>query len=148
MNQEDFGAGRLATQRKRPKVTPENRGNYRHPVHWRIALIHKNGDKNDTYHGRTNDLSVSSATVFVDKNIFVTSEVIILLAIPAFHAGQKETIVEIQSSMSYTVLDSEQSRFRIALRFLHFKGEGKRILSDILSKRSLPKSATPSTIIV
>jgi hypothetical protein len=68
------------------------------------------------------------------------SEVVILLAIPPVHMGQKETIVEIQCRMAYTVLDSEQSQFRIGIRFLHFKGEGKRILSDILSKRAIPKS--------
>lgn len=80
------------------------------------------------------------ASILVDNNIFVMSEVVILLAIPALHMGQKETIVEIQCRMAYTVLDSEQSQFRIGMRFLHFKGEGKRILSDILSKRVIPKS--------
>ena len=135
-------------QRKRSTGTADNRKHYRHPIHWRIALIHKNGDKNDTYHGKTHDLSVTGASILVDKNIFVMSEVVILLAIPPLHAGQKETIVEVQCSMAYTVLDSEQSRFRIGLRFLHFKGEGKRILSDILSKRALPKSEPQSYVVV
>ena len=120
--------------------TAENRKHYRHPIHWRIALVHKNGDKNDIYHGRTHDLSMWGANILVDNNIFVMSEVVILLAIPPLHMGQKETIVEIQCRMAYTVLDSEQSQFRIGMRFLHFKGEGKRILSDILSKRVIPKS--------
>jgi len=126
--------------RRRLVKTAENRKHYRHPIHWRIALVHKNGDKNDIYHGRTHDLSMWGASILVDNNIFVMSEVVILLAIPALHMGQKETIVEIQCRMAYTVLDSEQSQFRIGMRFLHFKGEGKRILSDILSKRVIPKS--------
>jgi hypothetical protein len=67
------------------------------------------------------------------------SEVVLLLAIPPLHAGQKETIVEIQCSMVYTVLDNEQSRFRIGLHFLHFKGDGKKIIANILSKRAMPR---------
>jgi len=82
------------------------------------------------------------ASILVERNIFVMSEVVILLAIPPLHMGQKETIIEIQCSMVYTVLDSEESQFRIGMRFLNFKGEGKRILSDILSKRLIPKSET------
>jgi c-di-GMP-binding flagellar brake protein YcgR len=121
-------------------ASAEHRRLYRYPVHWRIALVHKNGDKNDIYHGRTHDLSAGGASVFVDHNIFVMSEVVLLLAIPPLHPGQKETLIEIDCRMAYTILDSEQSRFRIGLRFLHFKGEGKRILSDILSKRVIPKS--------
>ena len=135
-------------QKKSSSGTPEGRKHYRHPIHWRIALIHKVDDKNVTYHGRTHDLSVSGASILVDQNIFVMSEVLILLAIPPLHAGQRETLIEIQCSMAYTVLDSEQGRFRIGLRFLHFKGEGKRILTDILSKRVLPKSEQKSYIVM
>ena len=135
-------------QKKRSAGTTEHRRHYRHPIHWRIALIHKNGEKNDTYHGRTHDLSVSGASILVDHNFFSMSEVLVLIAIPPLHAGQKETIVEIQCSMVYTVLDSKQSRFRIGLHFLHFKGEGKRILSDILSKRALPKSDPKPYVVV
>ncbi len=135
-----MGARGSVYQRKRSVGTAENRKHFRHPIHWRIALVHKKGEKNDIYHGRTHDLSLWGASIFVDSNIFVMTEVVMLLAIPPLHQGLKETIVEIQCRMSYTVLDSEESRFRIGIRFLHFKGEGKRILSDILSKRVIPKS--------
>lgn len=140
MSQENMGARGSVYQRKRSVGTAENRKHFRHPIHWRIALVHKKGEKNDIYHGRTHDLSLWGASIFVDSNIFVMTEVVMLLAIPPLHQGLKETIVEIQCRMSYTVLDSEESRFRIGIRFLHFKGEGKRILSDILSKRVIPKS--------
>lgn len=137
---ENIGLKGNLYQRKRLAGSVEHRRRYRHPIHWRIALVHKNGNKNDIYHGRTHDLSTGGASIFVDHNIFVMSEVVLLLAIPPLHPGQKETIIEIQCRMSYTILDSEHSRFRIGLRFLHFKGEGKRILFDILSKRVIPKS--------
>ena len=117
----------------------EHRKHYRHPIHWRIAMVHKNGSRNDIYHGHTNDLSMWGASILVDHNIFVMSDVVLLLAIPPQHAGQKETIVEIQCRMVYTVLDSEHGRFRIGIRFRHFKGEGKRTLSNVLAKRAIPK---------
>lgn len=118
----------------------EKRRHYRHPIHWRIAVVHKYGGKNDIYHGRTNDLSMWGASVLVDHNIFVMSDVVLLLAIPPLNTGQKETIVEIQCRMVYTVLDSEHGQFRIGIRFQGFKGDGKRILSDVLSKREIPKT--------
>lgn len=146
MTQKDVGAvtgevlKELSAYQKKRSGGSENRKHYRHPIHWRVAIVHKNGDKNDIYHGRTNDLSAWGASILVDHNIFVMSDVVMLLAIPPLHTGQRETIVEIQCRMAYTVLDSEHSQFRIGIRFLHFKGEGKRILSDILSKRQIPKS--------
>ena len=128
--------------------TIESRKHYRHPVHWRIALVHKHSDKNEIYHGKTHDLSVTGASILVDQNIFIASEVVILLAIPPLHAGQKETIIEIQCSMAYTVLDNEQSQFRIGISFVHFKGEGKRILLNTLSKRALPKNTKKSYVVM
>lgn len=126
-------------QRLRPGSGVENRRHYRHPVHWRVAIVHKNGDKNDIYHGRTHDLSAWGASVLLNHNIFVMADVVVLLAIPPNNPGQKEIIIEIDSRMAYTVLDSDQQLFRIGIRFLKFKGEGKRILADVLSKRAIPK---------
>ncbi len=140
MSQEYEGEKGSIYQRRHSVGTSEHRKHYRYPIHWRIALVHKTGDKNDIYHGRTHDLSMWGASILVERNIFVMSEVVILLAIPPLHMGQKETIIEIQCSMVYTVLDSEENQFRIGMRFLNFKGEGKRILSDILSKRVIPRS--------
>lgn len=117
----------------------EKRKHCRHPIHWRIAVVHKNGGKNDIYHGQTNDLSMWGASILVDHNIFVMSDVVLLLAIPPYHMGQRETIVEIQCRMVYTVLDSEHGRFRIGLRFKQFKGQGKRALTEILTKREISK---------
>ena len=131
----------LSLRPKRPKQGGvEHRRHYRHPIHWRIAIVHKTGDKHDIYHGHTHDLSIGGASILVDHNIFVMSNVVLLLAIPPRHTGQKETIVEIQCRMVYTVLDSERGRFRIGIRFLSFKEDGKRVLNGILSKRDIPKA--------
>lgn len=117
-----------------------NRKHHRHPVRWRIALVNKGDGKNDIYHGRTYDVSMSGINVLLEHNVFFTSEVVVLLAIPPTLPGQKETIVEIQCNIMHTVLDSEHKQFRLGMKFVQFKRDGKRILSDILSKRHIPKS--------
>ncbi len=115
-----------------------NRKHYRHPVHWRVAIVNTTSKKSDIYHGRTHNLSLSGVNILIERNILFTSEVVILLAIPPMHHGQKETIIEIECITTYTLLDSEHSQFRLAMNFIQFKGDGKRILSDILSKRHIP----------
>lgn len=136
-----------AQQKPRSAGATENRKQHRHPIHWRIALVHRYSDRNDIYHGRTHDLSVLGASIFVDYNIFMMSELVLLLAIPPLQPGHQETIIEIQCRMVYTILASAQSQFRIGIRFLDFKGDGKRLLSDILSKRVIPET-TPNSYVV
>ena len=128
-------------QRKRPSTSGDlgKRKHYRHPLHWRVAIVNKSGKQNDIYHGRTHDLSLSGASVLIESNVFFTSEIVLLLAVPPMQQGHKETILEIQCSVMHTVLDSEHSQFRLGMKFMQFKGDGKQILSDILSKRHIPK---------
>ena len=144
MSDEDAGTGQPVPQGKNAAKSVDHRKGYRHPMHWRIALVYDNGGKNDIYHGRTHDVSVTGASIYVDHNIFL-SEVVMLLAVPPQNIGHKETIIEIKCRMIYTVLDAEQRRFRIGIRFLHFKGDGKKILTDILSQRVIPKAPSPLT---
>lgn len=135
-----YAANAGREQRMRSARSVENRKHYRHPIHWRVAIIHKNGDQNEIYHGRTHDLSLGGASVFVDHNIFMDTKVLMLLAIPPNLPGQKEIIIEAECRMAHTVFDSGKGRFRIGMRFLGFKGAGKKILSYILSKRVIPES--------
>ncbi len=117
----------------------DHRTRFRHPVHWRVAIVNKSSGGNEIFHGRTNDLSMSGISILLDHNISFTSEVVVLLAIPPMHHGLKETIVEIECSLAHSVLDSVHGQFRFGMKFHYFKGDGKRILSDVLSKRHIPK---------
>jgi hypothetical protein len=117
----------------------DKRRNRRHPVHWRVAIVNKSSDKRDIYHGYTKDVSLSCVSILSDHNVSFSSEIVLLLAIPPMHHGEKECIVEIRCNEIYTVLDSEHGQFRVSMKIDHIKGEGKRILSDILSKRHIPK---------
>lgn len=111
------------------------RRHHRHVVSWRVAIINKKSEKNEIYHGRTQNVSLSGVSILVDHNVYFTSEVVILLAIPPIHQGLKESIVEIQCSGTYTVLDSAHGQFRVGMKFDQYKGEGKKILADVLSKK-------------
>ena len=114
------------------------RESYRHLLHWQVAIVNKRSDKHEIYHGRTHDLSLNGVNILLERNISFTSEVVLLLSIPPMHPGQKKTILEIDASTKYTLLDSVHNQFRLAMGFIHFKGDGKRILSEILSKRHIP----------
>lgn len=114
---------------------PDQREQVRHLCRWRIAIIHENSGKNDIFHGRTADLSSRGATVFIHHNIFHSEAVTMLLAVPPHNSGQRETIIEIKCRMTNTILDSEQSLFRVGLYFESFKGNGREILNSILDSR-------------
>ncbi len=130
------------SQSAQERMGRDRRKHYRHHVHWRVAIVNKNSGKNEIYHGRTHNVSTSGVSILADHNIFFTTEVVILLAIPPMHQGMKETILEIQCSPTHSVLDSEHGQFRLGMKFSHFKDDGKRILSDILSKRVIPKQTS------
>ncbi|MBI3901981.1 MAG: PilZ domain-containing protein [Nitrosomonadales bacterium] len=119
--------------------TPEHRRATRHPVHWRVAIVRKTGDKNEIFHGRTHDVSTRGASILADENIFVEDSIVMLLAIPPRHTGLPENIIEIRSRMLYTVLSADHGMFRIGIKFLEFKGEGKSALTDILSQMVVPE---------
>jgi hypothetical protein len=128
--------------RKKPTSIDGNlvrRENYRHPLHWQVAIVNKSSDKHDIYHGHTHDMSLNKVGILLERNISFASEVVILLSIPVMYPGQKKTIIEIDCSAKYTLLDSDHNQFRLEMEFIHFKGDGKRILSDILLKRYIPK---------
>ena len=121
------------------------REHYRHPVHWRLAIVNKNSEKKDIFHGCTLDVSMSGISVLLERNVFFSSSVIILLEIPPTNQGQKKIIIENQCSVLYSVLDSVHSQFRLAMKFDHFKGDGEKILADVLSKRPIPINEPSAT---
>lgn len=122
------------------KEGKNQRGHYRHPVHWRLAIVNKSHGKNDIYHGSTLDVSMSGISILLERNVFFSTSVVILLEIPPMNQGQKKSIVETQCSLVYSVLDSVHSQFRLAMKFDHFKGDGQRILTNVLSERPIPKN--------
>ena len=114
----------------------ELRKHIRYRVHWPVAIVHERGGRSEIFHGRTHDLSVNGASIYVDHNIFSEEPVKVLLAMPPLTADQREIILEIHSRMAYTVLAANHHQFRIGLQFLRFKGDGRNLLAANLSNRS------------
>ena len=110
-----------------------NRTVARYHVRWRIALIFDEVEHKPTFHGRTHDLTVVGTGMLTHKDVFTESPVVVLLAIPGLHRNSKPTVIEIKARQIYSVYSGETYCFRLGLEFLHFKGDGLRILEEGLS---------------
>lgn len=108
----------------------------RYRVHWQVFVAYEQNGKIRVFNGRTHDLSVNGASIYSDHNIFVEGKVTVCLVMPALIADQGNKIIEIDGHMGYTVLCSSRRQFRIGLRFLKFRGNGRGLLSENLSQRS------------
>lgn len=117
----------------------DKRRHYRHPVHWHVAIVDKSDGSHNIYHGRTHSVSMTGISILLERSVQFSSEVVALLAIPPMINGHKETIVEIQCRLLHTVLDSEHQQFRLGMKVIRFKRDGKKVLSNILSKRHITK---------
>ena len=115
---------------------------HRYTVCWRVAIVNKSSSKNTVFHGRTQNVSLSGLCILTDHSIPLISEVVIFLAIPALHHGQKERIIETHCSGMYNVLDSTHGQFRIGMNINQFKGDGKKILSEVLSTKLIKKDTS------
>lgn len=120
-------------------VSESNLGKRKYPryrVHCRTAIVRESGGQSELFYGRTHDLSIDGASVYSDNNILIKEPVNVLLAIPPHRANQGEAIIEIHCQMLYTVLLSNHHQFRIGLRFIKFKENGRSLLEAHLSNRS------------
>jgi c-di-GMP-binding flagellar brake protein YcgR len=114
----------------------EHRKYPRYRVHWKVLIVHEQSGTRQIFKGRTHDLSIKGASIYSDHNIFVEGKVTVYLVMPTLDGDLGEKVIEIESRMVYTVLASNQHQFRIGLHFLKFKGNGHRLLSENLARRS------------
>ena len=103
-----------------------------------MAIIyHHHADESTrpTYHGKTNNVSMTGISVVVSESIFSENEVTVLLAVPSAHYGGTQKIVEATAKMVYTVFSSEYDAFRVGLNFRQFKRNGKEIFENLIEER-------------
>ena len=113
--------------------TTDHRGAARYHVRWKIALIFDEHEHKPTYHGKTDDLSLSGTGMHTDTNTFTKAPVLVLLAPPPLHPGHRQKVIEIRARQVYSVYSGDAMCFRLGFEFLHFKGDGLQILKDRLS---------------
>ncbi|MFA6311561.1 MAG: hypothetical protein WCV99_07780 [Sterolibacterium sp.] len=115
------------------KDVKELRASPRYMVAWRIALVFDEGVEKLTYQGRTYDLSMNGTAMLTHHNVFSKGPVTILLAPPPLHKGGSKKVIEIHARQIYSVYSGALSSFRLGFDFVSFKGDGKKILKDMLS---------------
>lgn len=115
------------------------RSSPRYPMHWKIAVVFDEKVQRPTFHGITNEISLDGLSLLTDHNIFTEDTITLLLAIPPLHNGSRQKIVEIRARMIYTVHSSAHDRFRIGMRFIQYKGEGRKTLQTNLESRAIGK---------
>lgn len=119
-------------------TTVNHRNNDRYLVRWKIAVVFDDAEKRPTFHGRTDDLSLSGTGMHTDLNLFATMPVVILLAPPPLVVGQPLKLIEIQARQAYAVYSGAASCFRLGFEFIKFKDDGLTTLKDQL-KHHRPK---------
>ncbi|WP_200914989.1 PilZ domain-containing protein [Jeongeupia sp. HS-3] len=111
------------------------RGEPRYLLNWHVSLVYQEAGKRQTFRGRIFDLSYSGFSLLSDHNLPVSDQVTVLISVPPLVAGKRARILEAKSRVLYTVLSSEFSQFRIGVRFLAFKADGRRFLEHNLAER-------------
>lgn len=117
--------------------TKEHRKHLRYPMRWEVSVVFDESEGRPKLFGRTHEVSVEGISIVTDSNIYSTEPVTILLAIPPQHTGQRKIIVEARSRMRYTVHSSDHGKFRIGIHFQSFKGNGRALLQQYLSERTM-----------
>ncbi|GAB7129175.1 hypothetical protein JCM19000A_36830 [Silvimonas sp. JCM 19000] len=87
----------------------------RHSVRWRVVLLTTDGRQ---AFGRSGDLSISGASVYLDLYLQMHTEALLYLEIPARPDGIERQIVQIPCRVVYTVHDNVMSQFRTGIQFL------------------------------
>ncbi|MBM3116893.1 PilZ domain-containing protein [Jeongeupia naejangsanensis] len=111
------------------------RGEPRYLLNWRVSLVYQDAGKRQTFRGRVFDLSRTGFSLLSDHNLPVSDQVTVLISVPPMAAGQRPRILEVKSRVLYTVLSSEFQQFRVGVRFLDFKADGRRYLDANLATR-------------
>ena len=120
-----------------PIGSEKDRAVSRYLFHWPVALVFDSSEGEQTYHGRTHDVSVMGCSILTEHNVFSKNPVTVLLSLPADHAGGRRPVIEIKANMVYTVLASGHRKFRCGIQFLSFKGEGQKALNNLIEERGI-----------
>ena len=115
-----------------------NRGAERYHVQWKIALVFDKLERQQTFHGRTHDLSLTGTGMLTNVNVFSHTPLVLLLAPPPLYAGQRQKIIEIHARQAFVVYSGATSCFRLGFSFTGFKDDGLQVLNEMLSHH-LPK---------
>ena len=104
------------------------------PIHVK-ALLHVEGEKPMAFEGKTNDLSLSGASILTDHNFFTSQEVLLELFLPPEAAGKPPNVLKIRGRMVYTIHSSAHYCFRSGIDFKQFLNNAKALLETHIKQR-------------
>lgn len=134
-----FSQGRI---KKLPKVGSKKeifRKSPRYIVPWEVAIV-----ESGTLHSAViADLSLGGLSLYYDKHLHSSSTLAVTIKIPAY-LGRRQIIVGAECRILYSILSSDMyGKFRIVLKFVYFRKNGRRDLQEALSSR-VPIGEYPS----
>jgi hypothetical protein len=118
----------------------DNRKNHRYIQHLRAVIITQEDGKLVKTHGKTQDISISGASIISEYNLLSPHPVTVCLLINPGDALNPPVIFEAQSKIVSSVLSHQQGGFRLGIEFIKIEGDGQKVL-----KKFLGPTMTPST---
>lgn len=108
-------------------------------LHLRLAVVYPERDGRPVqpiYHANTHDICMSGLSMVVDDNVFHDGEVTVLLTLPPVHSWAAQKIITATASMTYAIHSSKLNAFKIGMKLLAFKDEGRELLQAALLRAS------------
>ncbi len=103
----------------------------------RLALVYPGVEGSPPlpiYHWKAHDVCLSGLSMVVDENVFREGSVTVLLALPPAHSWAAQKIISATAVMTYAIRSSKVNGFKIGMRFLDFKDDGRALLEAALQR--------------
>ena len=111
----------------------ENRKDQRHSKRLRAVIIIDENGKQSRTHGKTQDISISGASIISDYNLASKHPITVCLLLHPGDQINPPTVFEAKSKIVSTVLSRQQGGFRIGVEFVSVAGDGAKLLQKFLS---------------
>ena len=99
----------------------------RHTARWRIVIV---TDAGREAFGRTADIAVGGAAVYLEVYLQPQTEGTLMLEIPARPDVVARQVIQTQCRVVYSVHDAKVGRFRSGLQFMQMSDEDRKALQN------------------
>lgn len=130
---------RVSQIEMRQKEDADRRDCLRVRLHLRLAVVYPEREGRPVqpiYHANTHDICMSGLSMVVDDNVFYDGEVTVLLTLPPVHSWAAQKIITATASMTYAIHSSKLNAFKIGMKLLGFKDDGRELLQGALLRAS------------
>ena len=118
-----------------PDSGMERRATKRYMLRWRAAISIVSQGGSVVYQGRTVDISTSSCSLVLDRNLSPNQNVTIFLELPGIHAKQAAKVIEVEARIVFVALSGKYDAFFAGVKFGRFKDDAQAQLKARLGSR-------------